>query len=554
MTNIKIYIFAAVLLASCAVQIPPSGGPPDKTPPEIINTYPSPNTVNFKEDYVSFEFSKYMNKSQVVENLFISPDVEVNYDWSGKSLEIEFLEELKLNTTYSISLGTDYSDLKGNKPQMAHSIIFSTGSVIDSGIIAGKLFDKNPDGVFIFAYLLDGINSDTLNPAHTKPNYRTQVGSSGKFVLRALKPGKYRVFAVNDRMKDGIYDIGVDGIASAADDYDVNYDTTHNIFMKIGPPIDETGPMLYNVEAFSSGVVLAEFSESLDSSSISRKTFSIIDSSRQEELQVRTAFLKNGSANSVKIITNSILDTASVYQLKVKTEGDFSLRDSSGNIIQDTASYMTFYAYVETDTIPFRLEKTIPADSSKNVPADSYFEFLFSEDVSDLAEMIDISFSDTLKKNEIDYSVSFPQENIIRILPNEILSSVREYSLNLKIEGRDSVYSINFTTADERNFGGLSGSIIDSSTYDGSYIIILRNESNEYIHYTENKKYEFKRLAPGEYSIETISDENKNAEYDYGSPNPWQKSEFFEFLPGKINIKPRWEVEDFDIPYIGNKK
>ena len=59
-------------LCSCALQLPPSGGPPDKTPPEILKSEPKTGTLNFNSQKVVFEFNKYMNKSQVIDNLYIS--------------------------------------------------------------------------------------------------------------------------------------------------------------------------------------------------------------------------------------------------------------------------------------------------------------------------------------------------------------------------------------------------------------------------------------------------------------------------------------------------
>jgi hypothetical protein len=307
--KIKIYIILLLVLNACAIQKPPSGGPPDTVPPEILSTEPHNMVTNFDGDYVRFEFSKYMSKSQVIENLFISPDIKVNYDWSGKKLDIEFLEELKPQTTYSISLGTDYSDLHGNKPEISYSIIFSTGNIIDSGKIAGKLFDNNADGTFIFAYYLADIKPDTLDPKHTKPTYRTQIGSNGLFVLEALKPGKYRIFAVKDVMKDGQYDHGIDGFASANNDAVVNDTLQPKILLKSSKAIDDTGPMLYYVEALTQSTVLAEFNESLDSSTVSHNTFIIRDNLHTKQIPAKTAFLNNGTNNQVVIITGRILDT-----------------------------------------------------------------------------------------------------------------------------------------------------------------------------------------------------------------------------------------------------
>ncbi len=50
------------LLLGCANQLPPGGGEVDKIPPEIIYSYPENGTINFKDDYIEFEFSEYVDK------------------------------------------------------------------------------------------------------------------------------------------------------------------------------------------------------------------------------------------------------------------------------------------------------------------------------------------------------------------------------------------------------------------------------------------------------------------------------------------------------------
>ncbi len=546
-------------ITACAIQKPPSGGPPDTVPPVIVSTEPNNKSTNFNADEVAFEFSKYMNKSKVIENIFISPDIDVNFNWSGKKLYLEFLEELKPQTTYSISLGTDYTDLRGNKPDMSYSIIFSTGNKIDSCKITGKLYSKKPEGTFVFAYYLLGINSDTLNPAHTKPTYRTQIGSNGLFSFGALKPGKYRIFAVRDMMKDGQYDHGTDGFASALNDVFVNDTLSPDIKLKISKPIDDIGPMLYSAEALTKSTVLTEFSESLDSSTIRAASFIILDSTGTKETKIKSAFLLNGTRNKVLIITENALDAKPKWQLQALTNDSKAIRDSSGNIIQDTVSSAYFYAVNDIDTNDLKLVQSFPADSSENIATTAYIDFIFNNSIIHRKDSLIINFIQTKNKSKVPYSFITPQENIIRIVPEQNLESISEYAIGIRnlFVNTDTTLQLTFKTADERNYGGLSGIIIDSSGYNGHYIISLypkdKNNINNtpFICYTKSKKWKFERLPEGDYTIEIASDINKNEKYDFGKPYPWQPAEKFLKIPGFIHIKPRWTVSDFKIKYQG---
>ena len=144
MRTIPCLIFVLIIIG-CATQVPPSGGPLDTTPPEIVKTYPENGTVNFKGNYVEVEFSEYVDKRSVQDAIYISPYIqgEIQYKWSGRKLKLVFPEKLKDSTTYVITFGTEIKDLNaGNKMKESFTLAFSTGSAIDSGSIEGKIFSN----------------------------------------------------------------------------------------------------------------------------------------------------------------------------------------------------------------------------------------------------------------------------------------------------------------------------------------------------------------------------------------------------------------------------
>ena len=52
-------IICLSILWECAYKVGPSGGPEDKTPPKIIYTFPSPDSINIKQlSYLEFHFSE----------------------------------------------------------------------------------------------------------------------------------------------------------------------------------------------------------------------------------------------------------------------------------------------------------------------------------------------------------------------------------------------------------------------------------------------------------------------------------------------------------------
>src|SRR5690606_15735372 len=121
-------------IASCANQLPPGGSEVDRIPPKIVEVFPADGTTNFDEDYFEIGFSEYVDKRSVQDAIFISPAIEgeIEYDWSGKYLRVNFSQKLKDNTTYVVTIGTDVADLN-NKNRMSEAFIFtfSTGNEID---------------------------------------------------------------------------------------------------------------------------------------------------------------------------------------------------------------------------------------------------------------------------------------------------------------------------------------------------------------------------------------------------------------------------------------
>ena len=202
--QIVTFVLAVCMLSGCANQQLPEGGPIDRTTPVIVSTYPdSSSLLNFKNHNIRLVFDRYVNERSVEDAIFISPPLGgLEFDWSGKELDIIFSDTLRPNTTYVINIGTDVEDLIKNKMEHAYSFAFSTGKEIDRGAIEGRVYPRNNrdeiSGIMIFAYRLDNGDPDTLNPIIDKPDFITQTGKTGDFFLHHITFGSYRVYAIRD--------------------------------------------------------------------------------------------------------------------------------------------------------------------------------------------------------------------------------------------------------------------------------------------------------------------------------------------------------------------
>ncbi len=551
--NVCILILAIIVI-SCANPQPPPGGPKDYTRPDVVESYPKNSTLNFSDKKITLKFNKYMNKSEVIENVFISPDVPLGFDWSGKELTIEFKEDLQENTTYTLSLGTNYSDYYArNKPAEGYSLIFSTGNIIDKGQIIGKLFGNKTDGAFILCYNLSILDKDTLNICTTKPHYFTQVGSNGRFKIQALKDGEYRVFAITDLYSNRLYDAQTDDFGAFTEDIKLSKDSIPFVSLKLGTSIDTLKPQLYSVESVSNRVFEAYFSKDIDTFSVSSNSFIISDSAETIFPEIRTAFLN--SAQSVYIVTEEPLNSEIKYKLSC-TLDTFTIKDTLGNPVSKEKFSSYFAPNNMKDEIIPELIKIPFADSSFNIPFEQQFDFIFNmgikdKDISDRIKILRLR--DSL---EYDFDLSFPADNFIRIIPKHLLMNNEQYRISISADSllfqndrkfADSSVSLRFQAIDKRTWGGISGKLAFNLECNDDLILILKSRKDRK-HYNQkidsNHEWEFTEMPPGEYEIEVFCDKNKNGKHDLGTGSPFSFSEPFYIFSDFLIIKARWKVNN----------
>lgn len=558
MSKYNKYFYAIFLaLAACANPLPPSGGPEDKTPPAVVETYPASGAKNFSDNEVRIEFSKYMNRTQVVEGVFITPTVEYETDWSGRTLEISFKDALEKNVTYAVNLGADYSDYYGNKPATAHTIVFSTGERIDSGRVRGTLFDDDPSGVYIFAYRIDEIDADTLDVRVAKPRFRTQVGSSGAFEINALKDGVYRVFAVRDKFKDGIYDEGVDGFAAAQNDVEVAGGESDKIKLRIGPPLDRIGPALFSAEALFATRLRLRFSEKPARKSLGAGAFIVEDTLKTEEIGVLASYSLPEDETMVDVILAEPPDSSKKWLVRANAS-EYGVRDTLDNPVRDTLAEAYFYPSAKRDTLaPFLLEPPVQ-DSSTNIQCDGALEFRFNTAVEkDLRGSVNLlSLADV---SEIEFNAKWLADNIFELEPLATLQPNAWFELRYNLAeirgvagatAPDTLVVLRFQTEDNRNYPRVKGTLADSAGCESDFVIKLyRTKGKETYSQTLSTpgEWSFEKVKPGAYNIEVFCDEDRDGEYSFGNSFPHKFSERFMISGETIKLKPRWDVEDAQI-------
>lgn len=558
MKNIP-FLFLFLLFWSCANVQAPSGGPEDKAPPKIVEFFPQNKTADFKENKISIVFDKYMNRPSVKENIFISPTVKFKTDWSGKNLEIEFNETLKENTTYSFTLGTEYSDWKSNKPAEAFNLIFSTGQTIDSGYIEGMIKNTAPGGTFVYAYKIDDINPDTLNYGLTPPHYWTQVGSNGKFRLNALKDGTYRILAATDEYKDNIFTEGVDKFGTADSDVLVmNYIPNRDISIFTGPPIDRLGPALTDVRALFSDYLELNFIEDIDQNSIDIRSIIVSYKNTNQVLGVKNFDLYKNDKTKLLIRTEFPLDTSQIALLNLDTK-NFVIKDTFGLAIQDSGSSAEFFgSYIPDETIPIA-EIIGIKDSSENEMPDIHIKIYFNigieEDINEYIKFIDLD-----DNFDVQYEFDKLSSNYYLIKPKGTLDLDKWYKFEADFRhltgtnGQkmpDTNIVVSFKTVDSRRFSKLSGKL-SASACNGKFIVGLIDKKGTISDHTivnDDMTWDFDPVKTGIYNILIFCDENDDGILSHGNTDPFKFSEKFKIIDKQIEVKSRWELEDIKLKF-----
>jgi hypothetical protein len=571
MISKKIFLLSCLalistLLLSCAGQIPPGGGPADTVPPQIIFTQPDSNAVNVRTDRIVIEFSEYVDRRSVEESIFLSPYLgELEFDWSGTELTVTFSEELKKNTTYVMNVGTDVVDVRArNRMADGFTLAFSTGDMIDQGKISGRVFDDTPEGIMMFAYALGGINSDTLDPSHTKPDYIMQTGKYGSFTFSNIRLDTYRIFAVRDEYRNLIYDKQTDrfGVTTRDIMIDEKSPQASDIWFRLSSE-DTTKPFLTRVVALSRMHLSLRFSEALDSSSFGRADIRVEDTLSHEFATILLQSLERSDSMLATVLMATTLDSGKGYRLFVE-----KVLDRVGNAIDPANSSYAFEGVGTPDTMKPRIEFIGMRDSTKGIPLEQSFELRFSEPVKHKPLHSSIMLLDSAG-NKLAGNFRWLTASSLLLTPEQILNTKSWYTIRVIMDSvqdyfgnryRDSMRVTRFQSLDLKTTGTIDGFVADTDTGTSLGEIFLTatqvtsGSAEKTLRLPRPGKFKFEQLPEGQYTLRAFRDRDSSKTYSYGKPFPFQHSERFAVYRDTVKVRARWGVEGVGVSFKADSK
>lgn len=202
-------VAAALLLAACASIGRPEGGPRDMTPPVMVSSTPAPGSVNVSNGRIDIVFDENITLDDPMNKIVVSPPQKKQalISSNGRRVRITLRDTLRDSTTYTVDLADAVRDLNEGNILDGLAIDFSTGPSIDTLMISGIVFEgrtlEPAQGMIVGVYSTPVADTALT----TLPMERiTKTNALGRFTIRNLKPGSYRVFAINDLNHDFHWD------------------------------------------------------------------------------------------------------------------------------------------------------------------------------------------------------------------------------------------------------------------------------------------------------------------------------------------------------------
>lgn len=203
------------LLSSCANIASPTGGLYDETPPRMLKSNPKNGSLNVKRKIIEIEFDENIKIEKPAEKVIITPP-QISLPvikTVGKNAVVELEDDLLENTTYTIDFTDAIVDNNEGNPLENFSLSFSTGDVLDTLAVSGVVLSASnlepSQGIYV------GMHSSLEDTAFTKVPFEkiSRTDSRGRFTVRGIAPGEYKIFALKDDNRDYIYSSPLETIA-----------------------------------------------------------------------------------------------------------------------------------------------------------------------------------------------------------------------------------------------------------------------------------------------------------------------------------------------------
>ena len=182
----------------------PPGGPPDTTPPKIVEVQPESGTVMLRlAGSAVIRFDEVIDEmggaggsgapTGLAALVLLSPVAGVvGVEWHRTAIHVKPKEGWKPGRIYRLEILPGILDLRRNRLNEGRTIVYSTGPAIPAGAVSGAALLWTEQRALGRALILAAPLPDTVP-------YVAVADSTGAFVLEGIPTGDYLVYAVQDQ-------------------------------------------------------------------------------------------------------------------------------------------------------------------------------------------------------------------------------------------------------------------------------------------------------------------------------------------------------------------
>ncbi|WP_205501123.1 Ig-like domain-containing protein [Rufibacter psychrotolerans] len=517
----------ALFLCGCASISSPEGGEKDITAPKLVTAYPRNGQTNVKPETIILTFDEAIQTVDLTRQLIIAPFTDNTYKSrvKDKTVELTFSEPWEENTTYSLNFRNSLADITEKNPAKNVVITFSTGPLLDSGRVSGKvtqLFSNTPPKeVNVLLYP----TNDTSQVTKGRPLYVTNTDSTGNFEFRNIKEGNYYIYGLTEANNNLRYDNEKENIAYTPDSIQVR-PTVENIQLQLHTQ-DVTRPNVVSRRSFLN-VYEVEYNEGITTANVTSP-----DNSRN----IRWLIGNNGktlrlfpSSPEEKRWLVQVQDSASnprVDTIAVRLSGNAAPRKNNSYTVVNGSTLrpgepITLQFEVPTKVLNPEGAFTLLLDSVTTVTTKDTAQLRFNQE----ATQITLNLPLPAKK---DITLQMDTTKVVPFIGAPYTSQTQKLEISDK---------------------AVAGSLkVNLATEQKNFIVQLLRQ-NTVVKEVKNKKtILWDNLAPGNYQIRILVDENGNGKWDTGSLKDRKLPEPVVLPVDNWEVRTNWDIETQEIRF-----
>lgn len=513
-----LFISFISLIVSCAQVVAPTGGEPDRTPPSVLSLSPENQSLNFSASSFTLEFDEYVVLINLKEQLLVSPPLKYSLEnkIKGKKLTFTIRDTLTENTTYVFNFGNAIVDLNEGNPLENFQYVFSTGPVIDSLTLSGRVVDAfeltaEKEAVL----LLYPATSEDSAISKQLPTYVSRANEEGSFYFTNLAAGDYKLYSLVDKNDNYLYD---------------RPDEKIGFLSNLVNPVDSQK----KVQLFSFS--LPDTNQFIENQKVQENALELTFKIKPENVALQLIdttienFVQYTETKENKLTIWHKETSATKLKLEVR-QGSFS------DTVKFTPSMLN-------DSLTLELTNKLQGKQNFFEPIQLSFNRPLRAILTDSISILD---SDS---NRVEFTVTVDTINSKSAMLSIANSEATNLLLSILPNAFEDIYGksndsisigLFFNTPDD--FGNLLVKIKELN--EQNLILQLTNSKGEILkeYFTTDTLYTFNHLPAAKYGLKLIADENNNGKWDSGNLYEKRHPERVIIYNEPIDIRQNWDKE-----------